>query len=412
MAASPVVTLVSTLLGGHLDHRLVASASNPTRRNTVARTPRKAIVVAHVLLWVLLGRPPLDAQESQEVPSTVTCAPCRIQIAKLFSIGSLDGPGAIPGAPQAIAMDARGRIYASFELAPNELRAFDHAGRPLGRIGRTGSGPGEFRDVSEIVVMPGDSIAVFDGGNNRVTIFSSDWEVARSFPLAGWVDSAARLPGGELVVNMHIATPDLVGLPMHILGPDGGISRSFQADSQAYRADAPHMVLRQLAATADGQLWSGRRSEYVLELWQPTGKLQVRLTRSADWFTPWVRPWEASPSRPPVSHLQDITVDASGRLWTAVLVADRNYRDALNPEPQIMEGQTVYTLVKSVEHYVDTIIEVIDPRTGAVVTRARTPHAVVGWIDNDHIVSYREENDVPVLDVWQIDVTSQSGRQR
>lgn len=306
-------------------------------------------------------------------------------------------------------MDSRGRIYASFEQVPDELRAFDQAGRPRGRIGSSGAGPREFLDISEIVVTPGDSLYVFDGGNGRVTILSPDWSVARSFPFSGWVSDAVRLDGGELVVNLHRATRELVGVPLHLLAADGHISKSFRVDPMLYRADAPSMMIRTLTPAADGRLWAGHESRYVLELWDRTGEMRTRLTRDADWFEPWDRAPEISPTQPPTPFLRTISVDSSGRIWTAVLVPDKNYRDALGPAT-VREGQTTYDIVKGPEHLYDTMIEVIDPGAGTVVAHARTGHVIDRWIGDGRLVTYREADGVPVLDVWRIDLTTNRGR--
>lgn len=39
------------------------------------------------------------------------------------------------------------------------------------QVGRRGDGPGEFRQVSSVQVLPGDSLAVFDGTAGRLTVF-------------------------------------------------------------------------------------------------------------------------------------------------------------------------------------------------------------------------------------------------
>ncbi|MDX1390584.1 MAG: 6-bladed beta-propeller, partial [Acidobacteriota bacterium] len=61
-----------------------------------------------------------------------------------------------------------------------DLRVFDRAGNLLATWGRAGEGPGEFVRAFHVTSLPGDTVAVFDGGNARVTFFSPAGEVVRT----------------------------------------------------------------------------------------------------------------------------------------------------------------------------------------------------------------------------------------
>jgi hypothetical protein len=74
--------------------------------------------------------------------------------------------------PTALAVDAQGRIYVGDE--PASLIVLNPDGRVLQRIGRKGSGPGEFNYLSNVQVLPGDSILVFDPNLERVTVYGPD----------------------------------------------------------------------------------------------------------------------------------------------------------------------------------------------------------------------------------------------
>jgi len=66
----------------------------------------------------------------------------------------------------------------------NEFRFFDAAGRLTSTAGRRGAGPGEYSNIREAGLLPGDSIAVFDvGGNRRVSILDPAGRFVRSFRL-------------------------------------------------------------------------------------------------------------------------------------------------------------------------------------------------------------------------------------
>lgn len=78
----------------------------------------------------------------------------------------------------------------------NELRFYDNTGTHLFSAGRSGEGPGEFRDLQRVWLLPGDSLMAYDFGPSRLSIFS---------------------PTGDFVRALHIASPD--GRQVLVRGP-------------------------------------------------------------------------------------------------------------------------------------------------------------------------------------------------
>ncbi len=76
---------------------------------------------------------------------------------------------------------ADGQIAVMDALA-KEVRVFDSAGRHLRTFGGDGDGPGEFRRIAGLFRYPGDSLAAFDQGLYRTTIFSRSPGLLRSIP--------------------------------------------------------------------------------------------------------------------------------------------------------------------------------------------------------------------------------------
>jgi len=64
-----------------------------------------------------------------------------------------------------------------------KLRYYDRAGRQLHVVGRSGQGPGEFRQIASICRTRGDTIVVSDPGNSRVTVFDKNVGVVRQIPI-------------------------------------------------------------------------------------------------------------------------------------------------------------------------------------------------------------------------------------
>jgi len=58
------------------------------------------------------------------------------------------------------------------EFGAQEIRVFDSTGRHEYSFGRRGEGPGEFQNLSGVFEYSGDSLAAYDGGLRRITVFS------------------------------------------------------------------------------------------------------------------------------------------------------------------------------------------------------------------------------------------------
>ena len=63
----------------------------------------------------------------------------------------------------------------------SELRLFDTGGRILQVIGRRGQGPGEFGQLREVCVIPGDTIVASNYNNPRVSVFDRTGTHVRTF---------------------------------------------------------------------------------------------------------------------------------------------------------------------------------------------------------------------------------------
>ena len=112
----------------------------------------------------------------------------------------------------------------------------------------------------------------------------------------------ARMAGVGLL-NGVVPTASSLGYPLHPLSEEGDLLQSFGRDIPVYRADARWSHRRALAREGSGEVWSVRRSEYVLERFAHDGewRLDKRLTRHVPWFEPWVRqpaPSQAEPALP------------------------------------------------------------------------------------------------------------------
>lgn len=63
---------------------------------------------------------------------------------------------------------------------PPEIRAFDSGGRLLWKLGRSGSGPGEFSAPASVERLHGDTLVVYDPALQRFTLISPEGRMVRT----------------------------------------------------------------------------------------------------------------------------------------------------------------------------------------------------------------------------------------
>lgn len=70
-----------------------------------------------------------------------------------------------------LGVDSGGQIFVG-DFGSDRVHVLSADGSPLATVGRRGKGPGEFRSITNVQVLPGDSLLVFDRDLARVTIFA------------------------------------------------------------------------------------------------------------------------------------------------------------------------------------------------------------------------------------------------
>src|SRR5690606_26237756 len=107
-----------------------------------------------------------------------------VDVERAVRIGVVDGEAEyVFGRIGGVWVAPDGRIFVG-DAQAREIRIFSTEGEFVGRLGRTGEGPGEFRHVDGIGAAPGGGVAVLDGMLNRVSVFDGDGAFRRMFRLA------------------------------------------------------------------------------------------------------------------------------------------------------------------------------------------------------------------------------------
>jgi len=147
----------------------------------------------------------VQAQEAVVIPDQVSCPACTIEFEEVAVLGGMD----VSGRPLDVIEDAEGRYWAAF--VGDLPVVFDPAGEFVGRVGRTGQGPGEFIRAAAFF-RSGDSVVVLDAGQPRASVVAPDLTVARTVRLPGFLSGgrAVRWPS-EVVMTGVVATSQHLG---------------------------------------------------------------------------------------------------------------------------------------------------------------------------------------------------------
>jgi hypothetical protein len=321
------------------------------------------------------------------------CVQCRISVQKVATLGNeVQAP---VGRFHTVARLPDGRYALSYDASDDEVLIFEADGRFVRRIGRAGEGPGEFRSIRFLRSAP-KGFAALDPRLRRVTFFNATLAPSHILPLELTpLGDALVYNDTTIVINAVDLRRDRIGPLAHVVTPSGIIS-SFAADPEGYRFDLEFAASRLFARSPSG-IWIAERTRYRISEYTVDGQQRQNIERRVPWFEPHV----TSPGKPgrngPAAFIIDIQ-EQGGLLWVMIAVADRNWRAAT-------EGTSARQAYSNENGYFDTIIEVLDSRTGAFVASTRVDEFLAGF----HGPLLTSSNDTfgtvsPTVGVWRLEL--------
>jgi hypothetical protein len=238
------------------------------------------------------------------------------------------------------------------ESGSREIRVFSVNGAHRHTIGREGEGPGEFRDLTQVIALPGDSIFAYDFMLSRGTVFGPDGSLSRVITLTGTHQSFPVFPiaSGGFVIRAfdHAAPRSRLGLrrttsPILRAGNAGQVTDTIAVipghESVVYDGgDSGALWGKQGHLATDGErVYLGWSDSLEYQVWSPEGDLLrivrvpgVNLTLTPKQVEAEIRaympdPGKASPARRAIMEVQpdrthrpayrDMVVDAEGYVW-------------------------------------------------------------------------------------------------
>jgi len=350
------------------------------------------------LVLGLLPLTALDAQQTLIIEESRLCEDCRVAVAEVAVLESMDTPGGgVVASPLTFTSDQKGRFFTTSFRAGSEIRVFHPDGTFDQVVGQKGKGPGEFTYVTLVRPGAGDSIWAFDM-NWRATVLTPDLEYARTFQRPGQVHDGFVLPDGSWIVNMDHPVQERRGLPLHHLSREGDLSLSFGSEDREYIPSPPYMMMRSVAPSGDSCVWSVPRTKYEVEKWCLDGTLEKRLRRKAIWFEPYVRRNPINRFSPFQPWIVGVQEDAEGLLWVLIMVHSPEWSDLW--EDDMARGGLPSKLF-------DTQVEVVDPETGRLLLSEMIPHPANGFVGDGRFYSYQEDEfGQPSISVFSLDLNN------
>ncbi len=193
-------------------------------------------------------------------------------------------------------VDSNGRIYVMDQQA-SEVRVFNEAGEFVLAMGQAGAGPGELgQGAGPVFVGPGDTVAVPDIVQQRITRYTPTGETAASHPLrmtggiaARWMEDGDQTLVQQAMVMQFPGQEDVE--PRNLLlrrAPSGEILDTLLempvGRTVSFAGGQPSITIFESepmwAIDHAGHIYWGVNSEYRLEVRSSEGELERIIARS------------------------------------------------------------------------------------------------------------------------------------
>lgn len=332
------------------------------------------------------------------------CGSCTITMTREVVLESggeeFGGPGRGP-----LYRDSRGRYLHLNAIVQSAVLMFDGEGRFLQGVDREGEGPGEVLSIRAVVIGRGDTLRVLDTGNGRITTLTPDLAFVRSTRLEVRPWDAIEVRPGLMVINADARTPERFGYPLHpvrdgVLEPPMGGTEALTDSPRPEGRD----LFRAMRRVSDSTFWAAHVPRYRFDLWRTDDTLLQVLTGDPEWFEVAERGTMEGLLNPMVLDLER---DRDGLLWVLVRVRATDWRDLATEGPPVVEGlPNLQSRTGRPTDLVDSMIQVIDPETGAVLATERFDQAFLSFAGPRRVYTY-EETDAgePRVIVWQLRLT-------
>ena len=275
---------------------------------------------------------------------------------------------------RAVTVDDNKDIYI-VDSKGNHIRVFDKNGDYLKTIGRTGQGPGEFNQISNIQITPENELMVHDRYMRRLTFFSLDGDYLRTVLLKGIQAFRVKVNsiGNYLVRTIDFDSATLrAAYELKVYSSDLAFIRTIVKDEfRSTKAPLqPWMASRFLPSDL---IICGFRESYEFKILDSEGKTVRKVLK--DYVPIEISEVEKKKRKLPQSSelpkffpaFQDFSVDDEGRVFVQTFEKydeeEKFYFDVFNTEgkyiakvplnalPQYWKNRKMYTIEEDEDGY-------------------------------------------------------------
>lgn len=284
-------------------------------------------------------------------------------------------------------VDSRGRYYHLSYFDFSAVLVFFPDGEFQHAVGQRGSGPGEFQDISYVMVGTKDTLYVFDGADRSFSVFAPDHQLVRkrNSGLPAVVE-AAQLTSGVIVANAEVRSADGYGYPMHFIEDDRVTRRVGGLEALVGRSrPEPRALYREIAPLEDGFI-AAHQAKFIIDHFDAEGNPLRRFTRAHDDF---ITVPNSDPHYNYNSLILDVMVESPERVW--LLYTTRHPDFERRSEPGMLNGRE-WTRARSgrSSDLRSWVVEILNLSTGTVLARQKTGQNLAAFVEPGKAVGYEE----------------------
>ena len=205
-----------------------------------------------------------------------------------------------------IALDRRSNVYVT-DLLDYSVKKFDSNGAYVGKVGRRGTGPGEFRSPALSLVI-GGRLVVMQREERRIQVFDTGLVYRGEFAVQGGmpVDITRGWPRGMAIALYSDSTR---GMVLRFEGPEGGNPRRIPLEPTG--KGHPLYGASRIAVCRDGTLVVAYLFMNRVELYSREGKFRRRFSVGV---LPLRKGEEDDRQVPEETYFRKVLVDATGNI--------------------------------------------------------------------------------------------------
>ncbi len=351
-----------------------------------------------ICLGSFLASPSLAQSDTLTIsaPETGVWGASVVMLQPELRIGTLDGPPEYTfGRVRDVAWAPGGSIFVLDAFGPQILQYSDD-GQFLRLVGRSGSGPGEYKEVLGIEITPEGLLAIWDVGNARISLFDS----AGTFVEAWRVESGLRTAAAPMFVvdtagYFYVRRPARTRLSSGWEWPTEFVRMTRGGDIAGIvplplgGSDVPRFLLiapsgplfnfiteRRSTLSPHGFLVVGENTDYTFTMLRPDGPLKISKTydpvrigreERAEWAAV-MRGRGGVPNVNVKPAFRDLVVDQDGRTWVDRYVRAQKITpsDEGRPPRLTWREPRTFDVFSSRGSYLGTVV--FPPRTRFVST--------------------------------------------